>query len=157
MMQQSRQNVLKNVHIAHASRVCKLACKKPTERTMSPLCQLQKSSQTTAAAPTCSAFQISYLQAGQGRQASAAHGSARDGYGLWDVEYSHGGLEDARVQVKSVLCDAFSQPCRVWKMLRLKLLVPAVQRVEPILSELLIPESSIMHLMSGLQAAECLP
>ncbi len=79
------------------------------------------------------------LQAGEGGHAAAAHGRPGDSNGLWHIKHRHGSLQDARVQVHSVLGNALPEPRRVWKVLRLKLLIPPVHRVEPVLSELLIP------------------
>ena len=68
-----------------------------------------------------------------------AHGGARDGDGLRDVEHRHGSLEEARVGVQAVRGNALAQPCRVREVLRLEVLVPAVQRVEALLPQLLVP------------------
>ena len=63
----------------------------------------------------------------------------RDSDGLRHVKDSHCGLQDARIQVQGVLCNALPEPCRIWEVLGLKLLIPAVQRMEAILPQLLIP------------------
>ena len=81
-----------------------------------------------------------HLQARQrGDAAGSAHGGARDGDGLRDVEERHGRLDQARVGMQAVPRNRRAQAGRVGEVLRLEALVPAVQRVEALRAQLLIP------------------
>ena len=81
---------------------------------------------------------FAHLQAGEGGHVAAAHGGPGDSNGLRHIKHCHGSLQDAWVQVQSILGNALPEPRRVRKVLRLKLLVPPVYGVKPILPKLLI-------------------
>lgn len=83
-----------------------------------------------------------YLQAGKGCNTVRTHGRPGHGNGFRHIVQCHGSLHHPRVDVQGVFCDELAQPRRVGKMLRLEALVPSVQRVKALCTQLLIPAGS---------------